>query len=679
MKTERHSRPVFTSNLNRSRRYRLLTGYRTALAICLVGLSLGPSTVRAAVLNWTTLLGGSAGSSTNWNPSQIPVSSDDLTFNLSFSYPVSFPASVATVQSHTYRRGNVTMTALVPHTATNGFTVGSFSGDDGDLTLAAGSLTVNATANVGDASGSVGILTLDGSDATMDVVGASSDLNIGRSGTGTLEILGGAEIVVDDDFIIGATSTGSGAATISGGAGALPNLFRSNVQTTSATTGDIIIGNNGSGTLDITAGGIIHAAHDVKLAVSSTSTANVDVSGAFSFFPSSIVADRNLDVARNDSVLAAGTATLTLNTNNTAFVGGLTRVGDPNGGSGSIVLNGGFLTSDGGIDVQSNGTIAGTGEITGNITNLGLIQPTGANGLTLNGVLSNTTNGVSGTRIFFDVGGGYTGSGNLNVEIAGNSGSLITATGALVMGRSTNVGVSYVGDLNVGSQFVSMVDTNGAVLGGVTTLSGGTLQGPSGIGLQNGGRITGLGQLLGNTIISGELDPHSDTSSGGTIDITGTLTINPTGIVDMEIGGSPASSANDRVNVTGAASFDGSVRVRLKNGYVPHVGEQFIVANATLGRSGTFAAIVPPTGGQAPCNDVTFVLVYSSTAAIVLVRPPLGCTALGDLNSDGTHDGRDIQPFVNALLSSSYDACADMNGDCDDDANDIPIFLNARL
>jgi len=115
------------------------------------------------------------------------------------------------------------------------------------------------------------------------------------------------------------------------------------------------------------------------------------------------------------------------------------------------------------------------------------------------------------------------------------------------------------------------------------------------------------------------LDPHlANPTVGGLFTIQGDLTLNPTGIVDMEIKGTPGSGDYDRVNVSGTAGFGGTLRVKLPTGYVPKVGEQFIAVNATLGRTGEFDAIIPPT--PAPCNNVTFVLVYSSTAAIVLVR-----------------------------------------------------------
>jgi hypothetical protein len=278
--------------------------------------------------------------------------------------------------------------------------------------------------------------------------------------------------------------------------------------------------------------------------------------------------------------------------------------------------------------------------------------------------------------VFFGATGGYIGSGSCIAEINGASDALITATGPLTLGRFSTGGYFYLGALDVNTQSVTLRDSNGAVLGGLTTIAaGGDLGCVNGIGIQNGGRIRGQGTLEGNVINSGSLDPQRSPTPGGVMTVDGELTFNPSGTLDIEIGGPPATNQHDRVNVTGTASFQGTVRLTLPTGYKPRVGEQFIICNAFEGRTGEFDNLIAPT----PCSQVTFVLVYSSTAAIALVRPPIGCTALGDLNSDGQHDGLDIQLFVNALFSASYESCADMNGDCVNDGADVPIFATSLL
>ncbi|HWL93525.1 MAG TPA: hypothetical protein VNT79_08310 [Phycisphaerae bacterium] len=633
----------------------------------------------AAPLSWNNAAGGSAASSGNWNPVQVPTPADDLTFNLNATYGVTFNAAVPTVNTHKFKRGTVTLSITSPHTATAGVDVGDANGDDADLTLASGDLTVNATINVGDASGSTGIFTIDGSDAALSLIGDASDLSVGRAGEGTLEVFGGADVIVGDDFIIGAVASGIGQATISGGSGSLPNLNRSSVQTTSA-SGDIIVGNNGEGTLSLLNGGLVNSARDIKIATTSGSAGLVEMSGFFSIFGSSIIATNNLDVARNDSVLAAGTAVLTLDTGAGAFIDGAIRIGDAHGGTGTVELTGGFLNSDAGIDIQSNGTLSGTGTINADITNLGDIEPTGTNGLEISGILQNTTsNSIVGTKIHFADAGGYSGTGTCNVAITGDITSSITPTGTLAIGNNTTAGFSYLGSLNVGGNIVTLVDSNGAVLGGLTTFNSGRIECASGVGVQNGASIKGDGLIVGDVTTAGVLDPHTDSASGGLITIQGDLHVNPTGIVDIAIGDTPQSGDNDRINVSGTATFGGTLRVSLKNGFIPKVGQQFIAVNATQGRTGEFTNVVVTNGADTPCNEVTFVDVYSSTAAIILIRPPLGCTALGDLNSDGGCNGPDIQIFVDSMVNGPYDSCADLNGNCENDLDDVTIFLNCLL
>jgi len=649
----------------------------------LAGLSaaaLVPALASIALANDLTWNGttSNANQTAKWSPSLLPGASDNLFFPGATAFTITFDATAPSVLSHTYRNTvTATLTINSPHSVGDTFDIGTTLGDAPIVHLGTGALSTTGTITLGDVSGSSGTMTIDGSDASATVTGAINDIVVGRAGTGTFTITGGGLAQAADDIVLGSSSTGSGTATVSGGTGSLPNVILSRLRTASGGGGDIIVGSTGDGTLHLQNGGAAIADHDLRIATSSSSNSSVDCTGSFSIFSSRVTVGHNFDIARNDLITACGTAAVTFNSATGANVGGATRIGDPNGGSGTLTLNGGFITSTGGIDIQSTGTLTGTGTVDADITNLGDITPTGAGGLTINGVLSNTTNNVIGTKIVFGPGGGYSGSGTCQADISGDPTSTITATGMLSIGNNTTTGFFWLGTLDVGGNIVTLDDSNGAVLGGLTTINSGRIECSAGIGVQNGGTLQGDGLLVADLIMSGVLDPHTSNTFGGLITVQGDLLMNPTGVMDMEIGGSPPSSNNDRANVSGAATFDGTMRVKLKNGYIPHVGEQFIAINATGGRSGTFASIIPPN--PVPCNNVTFVMVYSSTAAIVLVRPPLGCTALGDLNSDGKINGIDIQLFVNDLVSGSYHACSDMNGDCVNSPADIPIMLNALL
>ncbi len=632
---------------------------------------------RAAPLSWNNAAGGAAGTNTNWTPNAIPGGADDLTFNLNAAYSVTFGATVTASRTHTYRLGTVTLTMSSPHAASTGLTVGDLNLDNATMTLTTGTFTSNASAVVGDAAGSIGTLNVNDSDADFVVAGATSDLTIGNSGDANMNITGRGHVEVGDQFIAGASASSSPTILISG-ALATPPFGVSLLDVLG--TGQSRIGAGGDVNMTISNGGVADFAGDLVIANGSASNSSVTVQTAVLLNARLQVAG-DLLVGRNISGgIAAGTATININTGGTTSVDGDTFLGDPDGGTGTINLGGGTFTGALPVNMETGSTITGFGTVNADVTvGPGSIVPTTAAGITMNGFINNTGANVVGTKIHFGATGGYVGSGTCQADITGDPASSITATGTLSIGSNTTSGFFYLGTLNVGGSIVTILDSNGAVFGGLTTINSGRIECANGIGVQNGATLKGDGLLVSDLTVSGVLDPHTGGALGGLITVQGDLLMNTTdtGIMDMEIGGSPGGSNNDRVNVSGTATFNGTMRVKLKNGYIPHVGEQFIAINATAGRIGTFDTIVPPA--PTPCNNVTFVLVYSSTAAIVLVRPPLGCTALGDLNSNGGCEGQDIQLFIESLIAGPYNACADMNGDCANTPADIPIFLNCLL
>lgn len=644
------------------------------LTLC-CGLALAaPLRAQAAALSWNNGAGGPASTSTNWTPNAVPGGADDLTFNLGGSYTVSWNASVTSSRTHTYRNGAVTNSLSSPHAAGLGLTIGDLAADVASMTLTTGTLTSSANVVVGDAASSMGTLNVNDDDADLIVAGGA-DLILGNSGDAAMNITGSGRIEVADQFIAGSNSTSSPVMTISGftvaplGASSLEVLGTSQSR----------IGAGGDAALTISTGAAASFAGDLVIANGSASNSNVTVETA-GLLNARLIVDGDLLVGRNTSAaIAAGVGTLEINTGGTATVDGDTFLGDPDGGTGSIIMGGGTFVGGSPVQMLNGSAITGTGTVNADVTvGAGSIVATTAAGLTFGGIISNTGAGIFGTKIHFASSGGYSGSGNCQVDITGDVGATITATGTLSIGDNTTSGFSYNGAISVGTQDVTLVDSNGAVLGGLTTIApAGDMTCTNGIGLALSGRIQGEGTLHGNVTAAGTLDPQRSPTPGGIMAIDGNLQMNPSGTYDMDLGGTPASNMHDRLSVSGTAAFDGTLRVKLPTGYVPKVGEQFIAINATLGRSGEFASSVPPS--PSPCNNVTFVLVYSSTAAIVLVRPPLGCTALGDLNSDGGCNGPDIQPFINAILIGPYNSCADLNGDCANTVADIPIFVNCLL
>ncbi|HKQ50214.1 MAG TPA: hypothetical protein VJZ71_19220 [Phycisphaerae bacterium] len=631
---------------------------------------------QAAARSWDgSAADGLAATAANWTPAGVPAAVDDLTFNLAGAFGVTWGATVTSSDTHIYRNGTVTNTMSSPHTVGTGITVADQAGDIATMTLTTGTLTSNASMIVGNAGTSSGTLNVNDDDADLIIAGATSDLTIGSNGDAAMNITGRGHVQVADQFVAGSNSASSPTITVSG-ALATPPFGVSFLEVLG--TSQSRIGAGGDVTMTISSGGVADFAGDLVIANGSASLSTVTVQTAV-LLNARLQVDGDLLVGRNISAaVAAGTGTLEINTGGTTTVGGDTFLGDPDGGTGTLDMGGGTFNGTLPVNMENGSAILGFGSLNADVNvGPGSIVPTGT-GINMGGVINNTGAGVFGTIIHFGATGGYTGSGSCATEITGDPTAQITATGALTLGKNVVNGVNYDGILDVGTQTVTLSDSNGAVMGGLTRISpGGELIVPSGLGVELGGRVQGEGDITANVINAGTLDPQRTGTPGGVMQINGNLTMNSSGTYDMEIGGTPASDMHDRCNVSGTAAFDGTLRVTIPNGYVPKVGEQFIAINATLGRTGEFASIIPPS--PTPCNDVTFVLVYSSTAAIVLIRPPLGCTALGDLNSDGGCNGADMQEFVDSMIFGPYNNCSDMNGNCVNDVADIPIFVNCLL
>jgi len=593
-------------------------------------------TADAATLNWNNAAGGSASVSTNWNPVQIPGANDDLVFGLAGAYPITFNSTVPSSRTHLYRIGAITLTMSSPHSTSSTVIVGSLSGDNASVTLTTGRLTTNATLTVGSLSGSIGALSVNDDDADL-IVANGADLVIGNNGAASLTILAAGHVEVADQLIVGSNASSAPTVTVSGFS--ISPVGSSSLDVLG--TGESRIGQGGDATMIIENGGQVDFSGDVIIANGSASISSVTVQTA-GLLNATLDVGGDLLIGRNSSaVTAAGDGTLNVNAGGVVNVVGETLLGDPNGGTGTLALGGGVFNGTLSVNVGSGSTIDGTGTINADVDNFGSIHPTGA-GLTFNGLLSNTTNNVVGTKIHFGPSGVYLGSGACLAEITGDVASAIMPTGPLTMGTASAIGFFYLGHLDVDTEAVTLVDNNGAVLGGQTTIAGGELSCAAGIGIQNGGAVKGEGTISGAVTCSGILEPDSSGGTPGLLTIDGNLHANPSSNMRFELNG-PGNS--HRIVVDGAMTLNGTVTLTLAPGYLPTIGEQIILINAISGRTGTFSSTV-----HTPlCHQYTIVVVYSSTAAIALIRPGLGVTSVGDVDRDGDRDLDDLERWLPCL------------------------------
>jgi hypothetical protein len=90
----------------------------------------------------------------------------------------------------------------------------------------------------------------------------------------------------------------------------------------------------------------------------------------------------------------------------------------------------------------------------------------------------------------------------------------------------------------------------------------------------------------------------------------------------------------DRLDLTGTALLDGTLRLRVFGGYTPELGDTFNVLSAAGGVVGAFATVEQP---NAMPMGLIFGVTYSPTLVRLVVTPEL----LGDYNLNGVVDAAD--------------------------------------
>jgi hypothetical protein len=371
---------------------------------------------------------------------------------------------------------------------------------------------------------------------------------------------------------------------------------------------------------------------------------------------------------------------------------------------GELHLAGGSSLAPQGLAVPNFGLLAGNGDLAGPISgapqstlraeggNLTLgvansflgfnhagVLEVGANAVTLRsqgfanlGVLTTMAAGGSLTAangVALDAGDNFQGAGTIGARIAQRVGATIQATGNLTLGNASAVD-GYVGEgvLQTGANTVTLLDSNQAVLGSLTTLgsgaTGGTLAAANGAVIDFGDNVTGVGlvstpnnalkPLVNNGSLQGVSTTNRLTLSGyvkgvGTFDnvnFTGTFSpgLSPTSLqvgnvaltnsstLVLELGGTAPGSGYDQILSSGALVLDGVLQVSLIGGFSPNAGQSFNLFDwASV--SGVFDALsLPALAGLAWDTSQLYSDGILSLAAAGLA---------GDYNSNGIVDAAD--------------------------------------
>ena len=292
--------------------------------------------VWATQLTWKGPLSGNAGTASNWNPAQVPTAADSTTFNVGGTYTVTFSGTVPATTAHFYRSGTVTVVAATGHTMSGVLRVGSVANDNGTLTLSNALLTVGSLVTIGNPTGATGTVNVNATTADLLQSGTTADVIVGSSGTGTLNVTNGGLVDAADDVLVGNGSGSQGTLLVSG-VSASPSV-RATV-TSSGTDGDVLIGNAGTANATVDFGGQLVSSDDVRIGTGGAGHGTLTVQNAIGAFVSLLTIGDDLDIANNDvSGITAGTGSLLVQSFGQANVTDRTRVGDPDGGSGTLSI-----------------------------------------------------------------------------------------------------------------------------------------------------------------------------------------------------------------------------------------------------------------------------------------------------------------------------------------------------
>ena len=454
--------------------------------------------------------------------------------------------------------------SLVGSLGTSGLTIsgGTYTTSGGGVVYAYGGTTLDGTTNAVTNSGTL-ILPDAGNPPNINVQGMFVN-------TGTIEILSGANgAQVWFQVPNGETLTLPGSGKVIMGDGTDNSYNNQPTFGTEFSTGVLVNKSTIEGTgligydLDITNNGTINANVPVG-----TNGLQLNITG----YPGGTVNNGIMEASNGGMLNISPSASF----NNT---------GTLNAASGSTisVSNNNFLNLSNGTLTGGTYNVTGTLQIPGNIT-------TNDARITLIGkasqILNPSTNALTGF-----VTNGSKGSFDIKAGQTFTSAGTFTNQGAISIGKGSTFTVGSGG---------SYLQTSGrTTVNGKLTLStaegkpdepaSDSDPGAAGIRIIRGSLFGNGGNVAAHLSSSGTVIPADSLTTTGKLQITGAYTQTAAGALDANIAGANAGQFNV-LNVTGTATLNGTLNIKLLNNFVPLIGATFEILTARK-VTGVFATV----------------------------------------------------------------------------------------
>lgn len=221
----------------------------------------------------------------------------------------------------------------------------------GEWLISRGAVEINEFAFIGHSVGATGDMVLTGANSSLAVRGSYPDaaVFVGFGGVGTLSVLEGASVSIDNFISIGRIEGAAGTVLVDG-AGSRLEVF-------DGVDGSFRVGRDGEGSLTVSNGGVV-ASENMEIGFSSTAEGQVLVDGA----GARIELNDFLGVGGSD-IEAGGLGSLEIRDGGVVDVGGAVRFWEDS----SLTLDDGTLIAGDGVTFQG-ASVAGTGLIQGDVT-----------------------------------------------------------------------------------------------------------------------------------------------------------------------------------------------------------------------------------------------------------------------------------------------------------------------